>query len=184
MKLSTLNHIWFAYLAWASSCEISENTTCQCIGGTGRDSSRQDVHSSHRYQKAILQPCVHHHCWEASIFESSHPASEAPLSLWQSCDLFPTSGVVLGCVKAAAECQNVVLLVSVDSVNGFTQRALFWSETGSYLRWQGWHRRGWTRPCSTRWLRLGGKHPFKAGHTVNKKVVVVVGAFSKMNAKK
>lgn len=44
-------------------------------------------------------------------------------------DLFPTSHVVLGYVRVAAECQNVLLFVSVDSVNGFTQRASLWSET-------------------------------------------------------
>ncbi len=66
-----------------------------------------------------------------------------PCPFDESCDLFPTSGVVLGYVRAAAECQNVVLFVSVDSVNGFTQRAPLWSETGSDVRWQGWHRRGW-----------------------------------------
>ncbi|CAJ1057121.1 Hypothetical predicted protein [Xyrichtys novacula] len=52
----------------------------------------------------------------------------------ESCDLFPTSGVVLGYVSVAAECQNVVLLVSVDSLNGLTQRAQLWSETGPDVR--------------------------------------------------
>ena len=164
VKLSTLNYIWFAYLAWASSCEISEDTARQRAGGTGRDSSRQDVHSSHRSQKAMLQPCVHHHRREASIFESSRPASEAPLSLWQSCDLFPTSGVALGYVRAAAKCQNVVLFVSVDSVHGFTQRALLWSEM--WCEMTGVTRTGPAWLCSTRWPRLGGKRPIKTGHTL------------------
>lgn len=97
----------------------------------------------------MLQPCVHHHRREASVFESWRPASEAPLSLWQSCDLFPTSGVVPSYVRAAAECQNVALFVSVDCVNGFTQRALLWSETRSDVRWQRWHRRAW--PSCAQW---------------------------------
>lgn len=181
MWLSTLNHIWFAYLAWASSCEISEETTRQQAEGTGRDSSRQDVHSSHRSQKAMLQPCVHHRRREASIFESLHPASEAPLSLWQSCDLFPTSGVVLGYVRVAAECQNELLFVSVDSVNGFTQRALLRSETGSDVRWQWWHRRGWPG-C----VRRGG--PASVGSVLLRRdthcsLSTWWRAFSRMNAK-
>lgn len=69
----------------------------------------------------------------------------------ESCDLFPTSGVELCYVRAMVECQNVVLLVSVDSVNGFIQRAQLWSETGSDGRWQGQSRRA-RHGC----LRRGG----------------------------
>lgn len=41
----------------------------QGVAATGRDSSRQDVHSSHRSQKAMLQPRVHHRRREASTSE-------------------------------------------------------------------------------------------------------------------
>lgn len=154
-----LNHVWLAFLAWASSCDIGEDTACHGAAGTGRDSSRQDFHSSHRSQKATFQPRVHHHRREAFIFESWRPVSEAPLSLWQSRDLFPASGVAAGYVRATAECQNVALFVSVDCVNGFIQRALLWSKTGSDVRWQAWQRRG-----RLGWARWGG--PSAAGRVL------------------
>jgi len=64
-----------------------------------------------------------------------------PCLLDEPRDLFPTSGVALGYVGAAAECQNVLLFVSVDSGNGFTQRTPLWSETGPDGRRQGGRRR-------------------------------------------
>lgn len=81
--------IWFAYEVWTSSCEILEDAARQQAKGTGRDRSRQDVHSSHRSQKAMLQPCVHQHRREASVVESWRPPSEAPLSLWRVVWPFP-----------------------------------------------------------------------------------------------
>lgn len=159
VKLSTLCHVWWAFLAWASSCDVGEDPACHEAGGTGRDSSRQDLHSSHRSQKAMFQPRVHHRRREAFIFESWRPVSEAPLSLWQSCDLFSASGVTRGYIRAMAACQNVALFVSVDCANGFIQRAPLWSKMGSDGRWQAWQRRG--RPG---WAQWGG--PSTAGHVL------------------
>lgn len=159
VKLSTLLHVWLAFLAWAPSCDIGEDAARHEAGGSGRDSSRRDLHSSHRSEKAMFQPRVHLRRREAFTFESRRPVSEAPLSLWRSCDLFSASGVAPAYITATAQCQNTALFVSVDSANGFIQRAPLWSKTGSDVRWQAWQRRG--RPG---WAQWGG--PSSAGRVL------------------
>lgn len=48
-------------LARSSSSQISEDNAHQGPRGNRRDKCRQDANPSHCSQKAMLQPCVHHH---------------------------------------------------------------------------------------------------------------------------
>lgn len=134
---------------------------CQGVAATGRDSSRQDVHSSHRSQKAMLQPRVHHRRREAST-------SEAPASRVWSTPVSLTTVWPFPHVRCRARLRQgggwvskcgPVLCCLLTALMVFTQSAPLRSETPSDERWQGWHGRGraWLCQDEVAPARSGGR---------------------------
>uniref|UniRef100_A0AAV2L3K8 Uncharacterized protein n=1 Tax=Knipowitschia caucasica TaxID=637954 RepID=A0AAV2L3K8_KNICA len=93
-----------AQKACSPSCAMCEDTACQLTGGSGRDRSWQDVHSSHRSGKAMLQPCVHHRRRRQPFLSRGVLQSEAPCPSDEWTDLFSTSDVALAYFVGAFGC--------------------------------------------------------------------------------